>query len=60
MHGSQKPLLSLGWHYDIREIDEDLYFAVLACRLSPNAGSDSDLSNAASPPQGLEGTERDC
>jgi hypothetical protein len=31
--------------YDIREIDEDLYLAVLACRLSQDAGSASDLSD---------------
>jgi hypothetical protein len=33
---------------------------VLACRLGEKAGHDSDLSEAASSPQGLEGTERDC
>jgi hypothetical protein len=38
MHGPRKPLLSLVWHYDIREIDEGLYLAVLACRLGQNAG----------------------
>jgi hypothetical protein len=30
--------------YDIREIDEALYLAVLACRRRDNAGLDSDLS----------------
>jgi hypothetical protein len=30
--------------YDIREIDEDLYLAVLTCRLSQDAGSESDRS----------------
>ena len=38
MQGSRKPLLSLGWHYDIRKIDEDLYLAVLACRLGQSVG----------------------
>jgi hypothetical protein len=33
-----------GWHYDIREIDEDLYLAVLACRLAENSCPDSDPS----------------
>jgi len=30
--------------YDIREIDEDLYLAVLACCLGQNAGAASDLA----------------
>jgi hypothetical protein len=33
--------------YDIREIDEDLYLAVLAYRRSQNAATDSDLSGTA-------------
>jgi hypothetical protein len=33
--------------YDIREIDEDLYLAVLAYRRSENAGSESDLNGSA-------------
>ena len=32
--------------YDIRDIDEDLYLAVLACRLGQKERSDSDLSGA--------------
>ena len=32
--------------YDIRDIDEDLYLAVLACRLGKKAGPESDLSGA--------------
>jgi hypothetical protein len=51
MHASQEALRYLAWHYDIRGIDEDLYLAVLACRLGQNAGPDSDLSDAALPPQ---------
>ena len=30
--------------YDIREIDEDLYLAVLACRISQTTSTDSDLN----------------
>jgi hypothetical protein len=33
--------------YDIREIDEDLYLAVLACRRGQMASPDSDLSGTA-------------
>jgi len=33
--------------YDIREIDEDLYIAVLAYRRRENAGSESDLNGSA-------------
>jgi hypothetical protein len=47
MHQPQDPLLSLAWHYDIREIDEDLYLAVLACRRGQMASPDSDLSGTA-------------
>ena len=37
MHHRPNALLWLGWNYDIREILEDLYLAVLACRLSQKA-----------------------
>ncbi|MEI6111905.1 MAG: hypothetical protein WCP63_09565 [Cyanobium sp. ELA712] len=37
--------------YDIRDIDEDLYLAVLACRLGQKEGSDGDLKEAQSSPQ---------
>jgi hypothetical protein len=50
MHQPPDPLLSLAWHYDIREIDEDLYLAVLAYRRSQNAATDSDLSGTAPRP----------
>jgi hypothetical protein len=33
----------LGWNYDIREIDEVLYEAVLACRRNDSASAASDL-----------------
>jgi hypothetical protein len=36
--------------YDIREIDEDLYLAVLAYRRNQNAATDSDLSGTAPRP----------
>jgi hypothetical protein len=49
----------LGWKYDIREIDEDLYLAVLACRLGEKGASDRVLSDAACLSEGQEGTERD-
>jgi hypothetical protein len=35
--------------YDIREIDEDLYLAVLACRRRQNAGLGTDLSGGVPP-----------
>jgi hypothetical protein len=50
MHQPPDPLLSLAWYYDIREIDEDLYLAVLAYRRSQNAATDSDLSGTAARP----------
>ena len=37
--------------YDIRDIDEDLYLAVLACRLGQKERSDSDLKDASPSPQ---------
>lgn len=40
--------------YDIRDIDEDLYLAVLACRLSQNVGPVSDLSDGPQLPQVTE------
>jgi hypothetical protein len=33
--------------YDIREIDEDLYLAVLACRLGQRAGAEGDLAECS-------------
>jgi hypothetical protein len=50
MHHPRNPLLPLAWHYDIREIDEDLYLAVLACRRSQMASPDSDLSGTTARP----------
>jgi hypothetical protein len=50
MHHPRNPLPSQAWHYDIREIDEDLYLAVLAYRRSQNAATDSDLSGTAPQP----------
>jgi hypothetical protein len=47
MHHPRNPLAPLAWQYDIREIDEDLYLAVLACRFSQNAAADSDQSGTA-------------
>jgi hypothetical protein len=50
MHYPRDPLRPLAWHYDIREIDEDLYLAVLAYRRSQMAGPVSDLSGPAARP----------
>lgn len=44
MNHRSNPLRCLGWRYDIREIDEDLYLAVLASRLAENNRPDSNLS----------------
>jgi hypothetical protein len=44
MHPRRDRLQPLGWNYDIREIDERLYLAVLACRRAETACPDSDLS----------------
>ena len=43
MNHHRETLPRLAPHYDIREIDEDLYLAVLACRLGQNADPDSGL-----------------
>ena len=50
MHHPRNPLPSQAWHYDIREIDEDLYLAVLAYRRNQKASPDSDLSGTAARP----------
>lgn len=34
MHSHRNSLLQLAWEYDIRPTNEDLYLAVLACRLA--------------------------
>jgi len=47
MHCRSDALPQLTLEYDIREIDEDLYLAVLACRLAQNASPDRGLSGAA-------------
>jgi hypothetical protein len=48
--------------YDIREIDEDLYLAVLAYRLGQSAGAEGDLAGcsgaALGDRKGQEGTGR--
>jgi hypothetical protein len=48
--------------YDIREIDEDLYLAVLAYRLGQSAGTEGDLAGcsgaALGDRKGQEGTGR--
>ena len=44
MNHRRERLQHQGWQYDIREIDENLYLAVLACRLAENNGPDSNLS----------------
>lgn len=50
MHHPRNPLPPLAGQYDIREIDEELYLAVLAYRRSQNAATDSDLSGTAARP----------
>lgn len=44
MHGGQDPLRQQGREYDIREIPEDLYLAVLACRRAESGCSTGDLA----------------
>lgn len=51
MHHRRNPPPALGREYDIREIDENLYAAVLACRLAENVRPEGDLSRAAEAPQ---------
>jgi hypothetical protein len=41
----------LAAHYDIRQIDEDLYLAVLACRKAQTDCGAGDLSDTVIPPQ---------
>lgn len=43
MDGTRDPLQQMGWQYDIREIPEDLYLAVLALRKQQDAGAATDL-----------------
>jgi hypothetical protein len=50
MHHPRNHLPTLAWHYDIREIDEDLYLVVLACRRNQMASPDSDLRGTAPRP----------
>ena len=50
MHHPRGPLPLLALHYDIREIDEDLYLAVLAYSRSQMASPDSDLSGTVARP----------
>ena len=40
----RNPAPALTWHYDIRETPEDLYDAVLACRIAQDAAAAADLS----------------
>jgi hypothetical protein len=47
MHHRRDPLPSLAPHYDIREIDEALYLAVLACHRAETAGAAVDVTDAA-------------
>jgi hypothetical protein len=47
MHHHRDPLPSLAPHYDIREIDEALYLAVLACHRAETAGAAVDPTNTA-------------
>jgi hypothetical protein len=47
MHHPRHPLLPLAPHYDIREIDEALYVAVLACCRADFAAAAVDLTDTA-------------
>jgi hypothetical protein len=47
MHHRRDPLQPQAPHYDIREIDEALYLAVLACHRAETAGVAVDLANTA-------------
>jgi hypothetical protein len=44
VHHHREAAPPLGWEYDIREIDVDLFTAVLACRFAENRRPDGDLS----------------
>jgi hypothetical protein len=50
------------YHWDVtttfREIDEDLYLSVLACRRAETAGCDSDLAYATDQQQGTVGATK--
>jgi hypothetical protein len=45
----------LGFHYDIRAIDEDLYLAVLACRRAESRCAAGDLTSTPTPAPGTAG-----
>jgi hypothetical protein len=47
MHSARKRLQRKGWGYDIREIPEDLYQAVLACRRAESRCSAADPASDA-------------
>ena len=51
MHDTREPLLYLGCDYDIREVDEDLYLAVLARRRAQSGCGAGDLSSSSTLPQ---------
>jgi hypothetical protein len=42
MNASRNPLAPLGWNYDIREIPEDLFLAVLARRRADSQATAAD------------------
>ena len=48
MHCRREPAPQLGWHYDIREIDEALYVAVLASCRAETADAATDPGDAPS------------
>jgi hypothetical protein len=55
MYVSRDSLPLLGFHYDIRAIDEDLYLAVLACRRAQSGCAAGDLTSTPAPALGTAG-----
>jgi hypothetical protein len=52
MYGGRDRLRRKGWGYDIREVPEELYQAVLACRRAESCGTAGDLGRCCNLRQG--------
>jgi hypothetical protein len=59
MHHRRESSPQLASHYDIRQIDEDLYLAVLACRRAQSACTATDLSDERHHAQGSARSTKD-
>ena len=58
MHQPREPLQYLGSDYDIREVDEELYLAVLARRRAESGCDAADLSVSGDRAEGSAGISK--